>query len=113
MPRKGHVPRKEVLPDPVYHDIRVAKLVNNVMLDGKKVLAQRIVYGAFDTIQERIITVSYTHLDVYKRQMPSRPNICTLIACFAIVSLPNLSIRRPPITEAIEAPIRTMASTSA
>ncbi|HHT44794.1 MAG TPA: 30S ribosomal protein S7 [Fastidiosipila sp.] len=54
MPRKGHVPRKEVLPDPVYHDIRVAKLVNNVMLDGKKVLAQRIVYGAFDTIQERI-----------------------------------------------------------
>ena len=54
MPRKGHVPRKEVLPDPVYHDIRVSKLVNNVMLDGKKVLAQRIVYGAFDTIQERI-----------------------------------------------------------
>jgi len=54
VPRKGHVPRKEVLPDPVYHDIRVAKLVNNVMLDGKKVLAQRIVYGAFDTIQERI-----------------------------------------------------------
>lgn len=54
MPRKGHVPRKEVLPDPVYHDTRVAKLVNNIMLDGKKVLAQKIVYGAFDTIQERI-----------------------------------------------------------
>ena len=52
MPRKGHVPRKEVLPDPVYHDIRVAKLANNVMLDGKS-LAQRIVYGA-STIQERI-----------------------------------------------------------
>ncbi|HHU12102.1 MAG TPA: 30S ribosomal protein S7 [Clostridiaceae bacterium] len=54
MPRKGHVPRKEVLPDPVYHDTRVSKLVNNIMLDGKKVLAQKIVYGAFDSIQERL-----------------------------------------------------------
>ena len=39
MPRKGHVPKREVLPDPLYHDIRVAKLINNVMLDGKKKLA--------------------------------------------------------------------------
>ena len=54
MPRKGHVPREEVLPDPVYHDTRVSKLVNNIMLDGKKVLAQKIVYGAFDSIQERL-----------------------------------------------------------
>jgi small subunit ribosomal protein S7 len=54
VPRKGHVPRKEVLPDPVYHDTRVSKLVNNIMLDGKKVLAQKIVYGAFDSIQERL-----------------------------------------------------------
>lgn len=54
MPRKGHVPRNEVLPDPVYHDVRVSKLVNNIMLDGKKVLAQTIVYGAFNTIEERI-----------------------------------------------------------
>ena len=54
MPRRGHVPRKEVLPDPVYHDTRVSKLVNNIMLDGKKVLAQKIVYGAFDSIQERL-----------------------------------------------------------
>ncbi|NLB09801.1 MAG: 30S ribosomal protein S7 [Clostridiaceae bacterium] len=53
MPRKGHVPKREVLPDPVYHDIRVSKLVNNVMLDGKKGLAQRIVYGAFDQIAEK------------------------------------------------------------
>lgn len=53
MPRKGHVPKREVLPDPVYHDKRVTKLVNNIMLDGKKGLAQRIVYGAFDLIQER------------------------------------------------------------
>ena len=53
MPRKGHVPKREVLPDPVYHDVRVSKLVNNVMLDGKKGLAQRIVYGAFDQVAEK------------------------------------------------------------
>lgn len=53
MPRKGHVPKREVLPDPLYHDVRVAKLVNNIMLDGKKQLAQRIVYDAFDLIQDR------------------------------------------------------------
>jgi small subunit ribosomal protein S7 len=53
VPRKGHVPKREVLPDPVYHDVRVSKLVNNVMLDGKKGLAQRIVYGAFDQVAEK------------------------------------------------------------
>lgn len=53
MPRKGRVPKREILPDPRYHDVRVAKLINNVMLDGKKGLAQRIVYNAFDTIQEK------------------------------------------------------------
>jgi len=47
------VPKREVLPDPVYHDVRVSKLVNNVMLDGKKGLAQRIVYGAFDQVAEK------------------------------------------------------------
>ena len=53
MARRGHVPNREVLPDPVYHDKRVAKLVNNIMLDGKKQLAQRIVYDAFDIIGDR------------------------------------------------------------
>ena len=53
MPRKGHVPKREVLPDPVYHDKRVAKLVNSIMLDGKKQLAQRIVYDAFDIIKDQ------------------------------------------------------------
>ena len=47
------MPKREVLPDPVYHDVRVSKLVNNVMLDGKKGLAQRIVYGAFDQVAEK------------------------------------------------------------
>ena len=53
MPRKGHVPTREVLPDPIYHDVRLSKLINNIMLDGKKGTAQRIVYNAFDLIRER------------------------------------------------------------
>ncbi|NLC85063.1 MAG: 30S ribosomal protein S7 [Ruminococcaceae bacterium] len=53
MPRKGHVPTRELLPDPVYHDVRVAKLINNIMLDGKKGVAQGISYGAFDIIREK------------------------------------------------------------
>ena len=53
MPRKGHVPKRDVLPDPIYHDVRVTKLINNIMLDGKKGVAQKICYGAFDLIKER------------------------------------------------------------
>lgn len=56
MPRKGHVPTREVLPDPLYHDVRVSKLINNVMLDGKKGLAQRIVYEAFAMVNEKANT---------------------------------------------------------
>ena len=68
MPRKGHVPKREVLPDPVYHDKRVAKLVNNVMLDGKKQLAQRIVYDAFDLIEERS---GQNPLEVFEKALDS------------------------------------------
>ncbi|RKD24849.1 small subunit ribosomal protein S7 [Caminicella sporogenes DSM 14501] len=53
MPRKGNVPKREVLPDPIYGSKVVTKLINNIMLDGKKGTAQRIVYGAFDIIRER------------------------------------------------------------
>jgi len=53
VPRKGHVPRREVLPDPIYNNKVVTKLINKVMLHGKKGLAQRIVYGAFDIIREK------------------------------------------------------------
>ena len=53
MPRKGHVPTRDVLPDPIYHDVRVTKLVNNIMLDGKKGVAQKICYSAFDLVKER------------------------------------------------------------
>lgn len=53
MPRKGPVPKREVLPDPIYGDIVVTKLVNNIMLDGKKGIAQKIVYDAFDKVNEK------------------------------------------------------------
>ncbi|MCD1146646.1 30S ribosomal protein S7 [Peptoniphilus sp. KCTC 25270] len=52
MPRKGHIPKREVMPDPMYNDVVVTKLINNVMLDGKKGTAQRIVYGAFESVKE-------------------------------------------------------------
>ena len=53
MPRKGYVPKRDVLPDPVYNDKVVTKLINNIMLDGKKGVAQKICYGAFDIIKEK------------------------------------------------------------
>ncbi len=53
MPRRGFVPKRDVLPDPVYNDKVVTRLINNIMLDGKKGIAQKIVYGAFDIIREK------------------------------------------------------------
>ena len=53
MPRKGHIPKRDVLADPVYKNKVVTKLINNIMLDGKKGVAQKIVYGAFDEIAEK------------------------------------------------------------
>lgn len=53
MPRRGHIARRDVLPDPMYNSKTVTRLVNNIMLDGKKGVAQRIVYDAFDIIKEK------------------------------------------------------------
>ena len=53
MPRRGYIAKREVLPDPVYHDQVVTKLINNIMLDGKKGTAQRICYDAFDMVKEK------------------------------------------------------------
>ena len=53
MPRKGPIPKREVLKDPIYDSILVTKLINNIMLDGKRGLAQQIVYGAFDIVAEK------------------------------------------------------------
>ena len=53
MPRKGHVAKREVLPDPLYKSTLVTKLINNIMLDGKKGVAEKIVYGAFERVGEK------------------------------------------------------------
>ena len=53
MPRRGNVPKREILPDPMYNSVLVTKLINSVMLDGKKGVAQKVVYDAFDIIKEK------------------------------------------------------------
>jgi small subunit ribosomal protein S7 len=53
VPRKGFVPKREVLPDPMFHDKTLTKLINNLMYDGKKGVAEKIVYGAFEIIVEK------------------------------------------------------------
>ena len=53
MPRRGNVPKREILPDPVYNSVLVSKLINSIMLDGKKGVAQKVVYDAFAIIEEK------------------------------------------------------------
>jgi small subunit ribosomal protein S7 len=66
VPRKGHVPKREVLPDPLYKDRVVTKLINNIMLDGKKGVAQKICYDAFDIIRTK---TGKEPLEVFKQAM--------------------------------------------
>ncbi|MDD3268051.1 MAG: 30S ribosomal protein S7 [Syntrophomonadaceae bacterium] len=54
MPRKGPVPKRDVLPDPIYHSKIFTKLVNQVMWDGKKSTAEKICYGAFDIVEQKM-----------------------------------------------------------
>jgi small subunit ribosomal protein S7 len=53
VPRRGNVPKREVLPDPIYNSVLVTRLVNSIMLDGKKGVAQKVVYSAFDIIKDK------------------------------------------------------------
>ncbi|MDO4573261.1 MAG: 30S ribosomal protein S7 [Clostridia bacterium] len=53
MPRRGFIPKREVLADPIYNSVVVTKLINQVMLDGKRGVAQKAVYDAFDIIKEK------------------------------------------------------------
>ena len=66
MPRRSGVPKRDVLPDPIYNSKVVTKLVNQIMLDGKKGTAQAIVYGAFAIIEEKTGTAP---LDVFKKAL--------------------------------------------
>ena len=53
MPRKGHIAKRDVLPDPIYNSKLISKLINNIMLDGKKGVAQTILYDAFAKVEEK------------------------------------------------------------
>lgn len=53
VPRRGNVPKREILPDPVYNSVLVTKLTNSIMLDGKKGVAQKVIYDAFDIVKEK------------------------------------------------------------
>ena len=53
MPRKGHIQKRDVLADPLYNDKVVTKLINNIMLDGQRGVAQKIVYGAFNRVEAK------------------------------------------------------------
>ena len=66
MPRKGHIQKRDVLADPLYNNKVVTKLINNVMLDGKKGVAQKIVYGAFARVEEK---AGKPALDVFEEAM--------------------------------------------
>src|ERR1035438_6273632 len=53
MPRRREIPKREILPDPKFNSVDVAKFINVIMLDGKKAVAERIVYGAFEQINTK------------------------------------------------------------
>jgi len=77
MPRKGPVPPRKIIPDPVYGDKLVAKLMNKIMKDGKKSVAEKIVYGAFDIIKEKLgeepLVVFHKSVENVKPIMEVRP----------------------------------------
>ena len=77
MPRKGHIQKRDVLSDPIYGDKIVTKLINNIMLDGKKGVAQKIVYGAFARVEEKAQKPALT---VFENAMN---NIMPLLECKA------------------------------
>ena len=66
MPRRGNVPKREVLADPQYNSVLVTKLVNSIMLDGKKGIAQKVVYGAFEIVESK---TGKNGLEVFQQAM--------------------------------------------
>jgi small subunit ribosomal protein S7 len=66
MPRRGFIPKREIMPDPLYNSVVVTKLINQIMVDGKKGVAQKVCYGAFDIIREK---TKQEPLDVFEQAM--------------------------------------------
>ena len=79
VPRRGNVPKREILPDPIYGSVLVTKLVNSIMLDGKKGVAQKVVYGAFQIVERRpaslVLRLSRPPWKISCRPWKSRPAV--------------------------------------
>ena len=75
MPRRGKIAKREVLPDPIYNSTMVTRLVNNIMLDGKKGVAQKIIYDAFDIVSEK---TGKTGLEAFEEALE---NIMPVLEC--------------------------------
>lgn len=78
MPRRGIIAKRDVLPDPLYNSKIVTRLINNIMLDGKKGVAQKIVYGAFDIIAEK---TGKEALEVFEQALE---NVMPQLECKAV-----------------------------
>ena len=75
VPRKGHTQKRDVLADPLYNNKVVTKLINNIMLDGKRGVAQKIVYGAFAKVEEK---AGKPAIEVFKEAMTGLHHIQTI-----------------------------------
>ena len=69
MPRRGQIAKRDVLPDPMYNSKLVTRLINNIMYDGKKGVAQKIVYGAFEIVNEK---TGKDALEAFKEALEAR-----------------------------------------
>ena len=78
MPRRGKIAKRDVLEDPIYNSKLVTRLINNVMVDGKKGVAQKIVYGAFDIVAEK---TGKDALEMFQEAMDTLPLVSTLCCC--------------------------------
>ena len=74
MPRKGHVAKRDVLVDPIYNSKLVTRLINKIMLDGKKGVAQNILYNAFDIVEKK--TVNSYKSGISGKRLESEEEVC-------------------------------------
>lgn len=88
MPRRGNVPKREILPDPMYNSVLVTKLINGVMLDGKKGVAQKVVYDAFDIIKEKTAEAAARTIEKAMGTPKATNNISVPTNSIAIIWLP-------------------------
>jgi small subunit ribosomal protein S7 len=76
MPRRREVEKREILPDPQYHDKLVAKCINSLMLDGKKSVAEGIMYGTLELLGSRVKNTEESNLEIFKKAVDNaRPSV--------------------------------------